>query len=275
MLKNRWVKGVSAILVTLYLYSMIVQPLYISGLDGLMTTWKEWQTFNAGMIAILAAIISAYVALSLDKSARQRETVRALEFRQNEREKLRAQKREIDEQRHRELIAACAFLPASLSSVHQYVEDVSKKLLTLYTVRVKKEDCDLRKYVEEVQAPHVPDGYQGVFKDCITLSPPDVSEHLVYILVHLQVFSSRIASLDPEHLGYSYPEEMLIDSIRFQLKIESLFDFARKGAEVTEFHRNVDSYYSRIARLLDYQVQLERGNDDRIDKFIDSAVRRD
>lgn len=143
--------------------------------------------------------------------------------------KLRAKKEELDAQRHRELIAACAFLPASLSSIHQYVESVSEKLLTVYKVRTAKDNCNLRKYVEEVKELHVPDGYQDTFKDCIALSPPDASEHLVYILIHLQVFSSRIKSLDPQQLGHSYLEEMLVDSIRFQFKIESLFDFARKG----------------------------------------------
>lgn len=247
----------------------------IGGLHVLMDTWKEWQTFNAGMIAILAAILSAYVALKIDKSARQREAVKTREFRQNEREKLRIRKQELDEQRHRELIAVSAFLPASLTSIHQYVENVSKKLLVLYQARKTDYERSYQKYIDEIKALSVPDGYQNVFKDCITLSPPDASKKLVYILVHLQVFSSRMSSLEPDHLGYSYPEEMLIDSIRFQLKIESLFDFAREGSEVLEMHRFTENYYSRIRRLLDYQVILNKGDDQEIDAFIDSAVSRD
>lgn len=264
---NKWLKGCGSILGVVYICSMVIHPLYIGGFNTLMETWSEWQTFNAGMIAILAAVISGYIALKLDKSARQREAVNINASRQNEKRKLRAEKKAIDEQRHRELIAASAFLPASLILIDDYVDDVSKKLLRSYAVN--------KNNIDEVKGLSVPDGYQGVFKECITLATPDVSEHLVYILVHLQVFSSRIESLNPDLLGYSYLEEMLVDSIRFKMKIDSLFDFARKGLAVKELHRDVESYYSRISRLLDYQVIINRGDSELIDKFVDSAAKRD
>lgn len=272
---NKWLKGCGSILGAVYICSMVIHPLYIGGFNTLMETWSEWQTFNAGMIAILAAVISGYIALKLDKSARQREAVNINASRQNEKRKLRAEKKAIDEQRHRELIAASAFLPASLILINDYVDDVSKKLLRSYAANKTNNDMDLRRYIDEVKGLSVPDGYQGVFKECITLATPDVSEHLVYILVHLQVFSSRIESLNPNHLGYSYLEEMLVDSIRFQLKIDSLFDFARKGLAVKELHRDVESYYSRISRSLNYHVEINRGDSELIDKFVDSAARRD
>lgn len=258
-----------------YIGSMIIQPLYVGGLITLIKTWKEWQTFNAGMIAILAAIIGAYVALKLDKSARQREAVKVRESRQHEREKLRAQQKAISEQRSREFIAASAFLPASLTSINEYIIVVSKKLLRLFAVKRSGNSNDLKRYIDEIQALSVPDGYQGAFKECITLSTPDMSKHLVYILVHLQVFSSRMNAIDYEHLGDRYLEEMLIDSIRFQFKIDSLYDFAREGSAISEMHRDVESYYLRISRLLDYQVQIKKGENHHIDRLVDSAARRD
>ncbi|NQZ94498.1 MAG: hypothetical protein HRT97_19485 [Moritella sp.] len=272
---NKFLKVCATLLGCIYIGSMVIQPLCIGGFDNLMKTWREWQTFNAGMIAIFAAIISAYIALHLDKSARQREAVKISESRQNERQKLRAEKQARDEQREREFIAARPFLPASLTLIHEYVELISKDLLRLYAVIKADDENDLRRYVADIKFKNMPSGYQGVFKECITLSTPDVSKHLAYILVHLQVFSSRVESLDPQHLDKRNLGEMLVDSIRFLFKIDSMFDFAREGLPIKDIHRTVDNYYSRINRLLDYQIRIERGENKQIDKFIDSAARRD
>lgn len=259
----------------LYFYSMVVVPFVNGGLANLFEVWQVWQTFNAGMIAIIAALIGAFVAIEIEKSARQREAVKIRESRNNERAKLRAQKLAIDEQRARELIAARAFLPTALCLIHEYIEDISKKLLKTYGAKKKNNNINLQEYVAKIKSEIVPDGYQTAFKECITLALPDISKHLTYILVHLQVFSSRMESLNCDNLSDSYLREMLVDSIRFQIKLESLFDFARDGSPIIENHRNIENYYCRISRLSEYQIIIERGDDQTIDMYVDSAARRD
>ena len=61
----------------LYFISMVIEPIVSAPLctttvatsegifcrwDSLLATWREWQSFNAGMIAFLASVLAAYVA---------------------------------------------------------------------------------------------------------------------------------------------------------------------------------------------------------------------
>lgn len=245
------------------------------GFINLMATLHNWQTFNAGMIAILASIIAAFIAISLDVSARQREAVRTRESRNNERFKVKEQRRVLEEQRQRELVAARVFLPAALSMIHTYVESVSHELLTLYRNQKNNQNGD--KQISNIS--NISNkfekiiNYQQAFKECIRLSDPEVSSDLAYILIHLQVFTARL-QLKNNALSKINIREQLVDSLRFQLKIEGLFDFSRTGDPVAFYYKDHNKYYDRLSIMSYYQVQLSKGDDPRLDTFIDSAARR-
>lgn len=272
ILKNKKKYLIVTFFFLIYLYSMVVQPYITGGFINLITTFRDWQTFNAGMIALLASIIAAYIAINLDMSARQREAVRTRESRNNERLKVKEQLRVLEEQRQRELVAARVFLPAALSVIHTYIERVSYELLTLY--RAKKFNQNGQKQIIKIINEFEKTiNYQQAFKECIRLSDPDISSDLAYILIHLQVFTARL-HLKNDDSSIINIREQLVDSLRFQLKIEGLFDFSRTGDPVVSYYKDHNKYYDRLSIMSDYQMQLSKGADPRLDVFIDSATRR-
>ena len=276
MFRSKKIKNMLVILTSLalclYSYAMFIQPFYIGGIKGLMKTWEDWQTFNSGMVAIVAAIITAIVAIRLDNSARQRKSVKIKESRNSERLRIKSELEESTRQRERELTAARVCLPEALDTIHTYVEKVSYDLFNIYND--KANHLDLHSKMQGISSIPSPTGIQQPFKECIQLADPEISKHLVYILNNLQVFKARL-KIENERVSMLSIQEMLVDSLRFLYKIEGLFDFAREGKDVLICHQDPESYYRRLSRMSRQDLSFETEKDTRLETSINSAARRD
>lgn len=80
-----WVGGAAAalLLVALYVYYMLIDPIVGGPLGYGAASWQwrlrevasEWQTFNAGMVALFAAIIGALAALYVGKASEREKEI--------------------------------------------------------------------------------------------------------------------------------------------------------------------------------------------------------
>lgn len=272
------------VVLCLYVYSMFIQPWM---LGVLLITLKEWQTFNGGMLALLAAGFSAFIIMRIDKNARRRDVLKAKSELRREQMKLRisqknedlrlAEKRkQIEDKRIRDLTAARALLPEKLKKIMEYTEAYQRYLEDAYLALTNGSSTETkREMIYRIQKGEVPTGHEQAFKECIGLAEIQDANELIYILNHLQIFSSRARSFSSNgHLSPSYTKEMLVDCIRFQFKIESLFDYARFGYDIKfDNHRNTSSYYIRLHS--ERMCFVELGKDPRLDELIQSAARRD
>lgn len=158
------------ILLPLYISFMVIMPLYDGGFHQALKVWEKWQTFNAGMIALVAAIITAYTAVYIDKKARERDNINREEEERRYKDTKAIEKKKHDEQREREFIAAKAFLPHVLADIDTYAKICTNTLLPLLSsVKFKHRVTD--KKIEELnevfQSINPPQGFEKVFQDCI------------------------------------------------------------------------------------------------------------
>ena len=56
------------VLLSVYVYAMVIQPVISGGLDALLSTWREWQSLNAGMLAFLGGVL-VVLSVSVRNSA--------------------------------------------------------------------------------------------------------------------------------------------------------------------------------------------------------------
>jgi len=162
-IKKNKLMSVLILLCLVYAFFMIVEPYYQSRkLSEVVGVWHHWQSLNTGVIALVSSIVFYYTT------------------KYNE-----------EKQRIRNFRAALAFLPDALSELSTY--------LTLSAGLFKKTWCNFDssndELNEELFKPDLPDNYRHTFKQCITFSDVNFSEHLVLILRDLQVHDSRLGSV--------------------------------------------------------------------------------
>lgn len=242
-----------------YLYFMVLQPFCNSGWYGMLNVWSEWQTFNAGMIALLAAVITAFVAMHIDRNARNREKV-----------KLRQEQKFNLERREREFIAARAFLPHALSSITHYAESCSKALNVALKVDRKIDRAILASMVsEKIKTADKPTGFESVFRDCIKYGNETESKLLVSLLSELQIFLSRMSAFENNEESRLNTIDMLVYSIRFNFIVSRYFEFSRFGSEVDQSPFKEEEYYTRIDTLSAEPCWgISKGDNEDLDQFI-------
>ncbi|HIF9439533.1 TPA: hypothetical protein ACX6SL_003730 [Photobacterium damselae] len=259
-----------AIIFFLYAYSMVLDPYLNGGFLFMMSTWHEWQTFNAGMIALAAAAISACVMIQVDRNTHRRHN-----------ELIDSNKRIAEEQRIRNFVAAKSFLPHALTDIYNYVEECSKILIDIYVMFNHKqiqliEDENKKDFTNYFKYLNKPENYQMAFKECISLGNEEQSKQLSEILITLQIFISRMRRLENgENISRSDSIEMLVNSVYFGLRLNGLYDFARSGERIHHPQNKSENYYTRISTLLSDNFHFEPDNDEEIDKYIGVYSRKD
>lgn len=237
-----------------YLCSMVLIPLASEGYQSTLKLWFDWQTFNAGMIALLAAAITAGIAIYLDTQARKLE------------------KERIQRESKRNFIAARAFLPHALADIDTYARQCSTSLRTFYLANRLSPQSDehKEKLAREFSEHAKPRGFEPTFRDCIKYAGDENAEKMTQLLVELQVFLSRMSEFETENnIPSYYVLEMMVYSIHFQFRIDSFYGFARKGTEIELTPSDQSAYYVRLTTLGDDHEVFSLGNDRSLDDYVE------
>jgi hypothetical protein len=179
----------------------------------------HWQTLIAGVLAIIAALI----------------TVAAL-YDQSRRDRLRRSR------------AARALMPAALASISDYafmsiqwLKDARKAALAAYSNATPVGPEISTREVNALRPPPEPEtGAFDVLKECVEHSDAAPAQAIADLLYAIQVFRSRIWSLNdrmanPNHydgarvLTGVEANEDIVDAVKLRALNDSLYPFARMG----------------------------------------------
>lgn len=255
--------GAGITLTLLYLYAMIAHPLFTGGWGATLSTWREWQTFNAGMIALLAATITATTAVYVDRQTRKRQTNRLLE------------------ERRRNFIAARAFLPHALANIDEYALACAVSLRKVYLAGGMNGLDEDGSYIDidvellpnmysEFQSHPKPKDFESVFQNAIQYAEDEDARHLADLLAELQIFLSRMSDIEKQAYqgGDKHLLEMFVYSAYFQLKIAGFYNFARKGDPIQLTPNKAGDYYHRLTTLGDDHAVIREGDLPQLDDSI-------
>jgi len=161
--KTNWLWILFGITIALYIISMIICPWFEGNGDWeyVQATWYSWQSFNAGVLLFFSSIVALKITIYSE-----------------------------NEQSKRNFLAARAFLPEALSELTTYL-----KLSTDLLKEAWQKTKDKSKTPLTTKVPSLPASYKEIFAKLIGYAEPDVGNHLVLILVRLQVHDSRINTL--------------------------------------------------------------------------------
>ncbi|OBU44647.1 hypothetical protein AYY27_15720 [Photobacterium damselae] len=200
---------------------MVIYPLTQGDWEHVHAVWYTWQSLNTGILAFIASIFALNAVRYTEEKRRQRN-----------------------------FIAARAFLPQALSELSTYFEESSKFVNEAWE-RAKDKSDHCKTPLKEKDCPKLPDGYQQVFKDCISEASPEVAEHLAYILVRLQIHHSRMKSLVKSFSADSHtiqaPSNLMAQVFalaELQGLVNQLFKFSRGTAPFDNKPLSVDNFYS-------------------------------
>lgn len=160
-----------------YLYYMVLLPYQTGGWELLMSVLYRWQTFNAGMVALIAAGITAAVAIKSDKAAWARHND-AIE---------------------REFNAMQLLLNSPLRSIIEHIDYCIHEVLDYY-IFIEKHGEDKKEELKWITVNNIskagkPKGHEKIFTDFIKLSSgreKKVENILAGILCQINIFMTRL-----------------------------------------------------------------------------------
>lgn len=233
----------------------------------MVSTWKQWQTFNAGMVAFLAAAITATTAVYLDRQATLRE-----------RRRVKEEQKRAENQIRREYLSARAFLPHSLALISSYVEECTLALTKFYTThnsRTQITVAERKELTSNMLSAIKPKGFEKAFQDCIKFGNEQESIAISKLLTDLQIYLSRMSELESKNnFNRSFLIDKLAYSIYFDFKISGFYDFTRDGSDIKQPPSQVDRYYTRLNMIGDSNYFFEEGKDKALDNVINFYARR-
>ncbi|MNE12788.1 hypothetical protein D3C80_1056070 [compost metagenome] len=225
---NKYLILLISSLFTLYLFSMVAYPLYISNLDWnyVQSIWNTWQTFNAAMIALLASIIALTATM----------------YSENKR-------------RERDLLAAKALLPEALSQLIYFCKHSAGLLKKAYEKRDSPSSDPYLLYISG-EFYEIPEWVGSTFQRCIAVARQSDAMYMANILAELQVIRARLMDV---HEDNNRNEELLfmsgdiITHIKnighFVAKINILFPYARNGEPISTSEINDEMINNGLSQI--------------------------
>lgn len=199
------------VILLIYFFSMVIYPFYVGGWKKLHAVWLAWQTFNAGMIALAAALIAAWISIS---NSRRQEQI--------------------------EFESAKALLAESLSSLTYFLNG-TRALMIEAQEKLQTQEKYKQYLINEI--PELEPDYRTIFSKCISYGPKELGRILIKILECLQIHRSRVRALKESDFHpdskMMVMEINIISEIAYQCElralINKLFPFARRQeAELSE-----------------------------------------
>lgn len=186
----------------LYVFCMFVYPFHKGEWKYVHDVWKDWQSLNVGILAVVASVIAFYISRYHENGKRERE-----------------------------FVAAKAFLPHALSELTGYCKSCSVVLREAYSHL----DSDATK-PKPISVPPLilPQSLNDTFSRCIASADREVGAYLANILIKLQINHSRLRELQ-ETFGRSSEQFWLPGTVmsyvyslgELQALVNKIFGFAR------------------------------------------------
>lgn len=194
-----------------YIFSMVVIPISKGDWNYIQEVWDRWQTFNAGMLAFIAAVITFNIA-SFNS------------------EQLRSRKFKV----------AKAALPATLSDFYQYFKSSANILKKVWYARNDDSHTDKEKNVIDDELPKIPE-YKDSINSAIENADDNVSKYLSNYLIKLQIFHARLRqtleSIKPDsgifHLSLN-TVEYIYNLAELYAMTSRLIEFAREDQPLND-----------------------------------------
>ncbi|MGL5469823.1 MAG: hypothetical protein ACRDCT_16820 [Shewanella sp.] len=202
--KIKLIKSLSLAFIFLWVNAMITAPLIMTDFSWfeIQKVWDRWQTFNSGMIALLAAVLAIYAAQYTENS-----------------------------KRYRELIAAKSLLPLALSELHTYCAELATYLKNEFIFLSEKHLVDTSTTKENHETPIPPKEWVfEVFKNCMIHEHETEAKFMASILSDMQITRARIESMkDKNNLITEYTFSSHTNDICIlHAKLGRMYDYSRK-----------------------------------------------
>ncbi len=225
---------VAVLLLISYVVCMLIFPWSQGGWVYVQSVWSEWQSLNAGFLALLSSVIV-----------------------------LLATHMQIYEQRKRDLTASKSLLPYTLSGISSYLYDCASIVMDIYS---EKDNTIKSKY----RKPVLPIGSFNVMSDCIKNSDIETAENIKSIMTMLQVHHDRVVALCNGRWSVSntnicclFHNMAMINSM-----VEELYSFSRAKHTAVAYEPSIESIvnsynaldveYESIDGLIDYTKRKTR-----------------
>lgn len=164
------IKALSLTFILAWMSAMIIYPFIMTDFSWveIQKIWDRWQTFNSGMIALLAASLAIYAAQYTENA-----------------------------KRYRELIAAKSLLPLALSELHTYCTQLATYLKNEFIALNEDHPIDTSTTNKENHELPIPpkEWVFEVFKNCMIHEYETEAKFMASILSDTQVTSARINSM--------------------------------------------------------------------------------
>lgn len=231
---------------------MIIHPFAFHNFDHMINVWKDWQSFNVGILAFATSLILLNIALLQEKTRLERE-----------------------------LNAVRAFLPQSLDELSDYLEESADlyKTYLMVLVKAKKNGQMVQDLlIEDFKLPVITNGYRATFRDCMLHANADVVKYLTYILTSIQIHSARMKGVHETLIGKQmtiYTNDSVIDLIvrlgELKVLVNNLFDYARGEDSFHLKDMNINSFVTAYRTLKFHQHidQIEKVTRRRLENATD------
>ncbi|MGY4013166.1 hypothetical protein [Aeromonas molluscorum] len=223
---SKIVKFIFIMIFLIYFIAMFICPFIDTEFDFLLVQkiWSNWQSFNAGMLALLASIIA--LATTMYQSEKQRQ---------------------------RDLIAAKVFLSESLNELHDYYISCAALLHFL-----AKKDKFIEPFPQPdlTKLPLMPTKYRDGFSTCIKLSPPETVDALSHIVLWLPIHEHRLknslANYQPSNLNKIQHLDVMNGILHLGVLMSitlKLYSFCRTKDEHVNVQVGLDEMYQALNTL--------------------------
>ncbi|WP_429033163.1 hypothetical protein [Aeromonas veronii] len=217
--KIKLIKSLSLAFIFLWVNAMITAPLIMTDFSWLeiQKVWDRWQTFNSGMIALLAAVLAIYAAQYSENA-----------------------------KRYRELIAAKSLLPLALSELHTYCTELATYLKNEFIFLSEKHQIDTSTTKENHEPPIPPKEWVfEAFKNCMIHEHETEAKFMASILSDMQITRARIESMKDKNnlITECTFSSHANDICLLHAKLGRMYDYSRKHSllsttEITDEEKN-------------------------------------
>lgn len=228
------IKIILVLVVTVYVYSMFINPFINGGWEGALKVWSAWQALNVGFLAFASSLIAFYIS-----------------------------RYNAEKQKQREFVAAKAFLPEALSELTSYFSQSA--ILYTEAYRRSSDKSDRCRTPLNSTLPVLPNDYKDVFRQCIHSAEPDVGEYLAKILSLLQVHHARLKNeydeFSPESHMVHIPSNIMANIYclgKLQALINRTFPFARGANKLDTSALSRDEFVTAYS-VINIEIEMIDG----------------
>ncbi|MBB6481537.1 hypothetical protein [Spirochaeta isovalerica] len=250
ILERKTTKIILFTLITIHIISMYIAPWFIGGFSWLYVqdVWDRWQGIIVGAFA---SITSYFIFLITRKHE--------------------------DEKKKKALRSARSLLPKSLSYIYAYCRDCAPILSEVWYAISLSSDRPHRRLGTESKLPDFPIDHEHIFNKCIEYEDDEViSNHLISILIKLQINHSRISELTKADDSIieipHYILSVIYGLLELLAMINKTFEYARFRSNLISSKIEKTEIYTALANLNWDTGDFIVDEDNNLKSYIDAKI---